>query len=163
MVSFAGLRHFRTRPAPTGSPSAEALEEVDTIGDQAAEIEQLANELTALIDESRRRVKDGQSSQAAEVEKMRSLMRQIEEKNHVLQQTVNRWNSKPTRMQVTLLATRTRSQTVIRPIFVSGSQCCTTRCWCSPGPEYVRSPVGRPLVFAGSNHPGVFLQRQHCK
>lgn len=71
-----------------GSPSAEALEEVDTIGEQAAEIERLANELTALIDESRRRVEDGQSNQAAEVEKMRSLMRQIEEKNEVLQQTV---------------------------------------------------------------------------
>ena len=77
-------------PAPEGSPSSNALVDVASVGEQAAEIEELANELTAMIDESRRQVANGQSSQAAEVEKMRSLMHQIETKNDALQITVRK-------------------------------------------------------------------------
>jgi len=75
-------------PAPTGTPAADALPEVETVAEQAAEIATLANELTALTDESRRQVASGNSTQAEEVAKMQALMDEIEAKNAVLQETV---------------------------------------------------------------------------
>ena len=72
-------------PATPGSISADEAAAVTSISTQATEIDQLAVELTSLVDESRRQVADGRSTQAAEIEKMRALMARIEEKNTALQ------------------------------------------------------------------------------
>ena len=72
-------------PATPGSISAEEAAAVSAISAQATEIDRLAGELTSLVDESRRQVADGRSTQAAEIEKMRELMDRIAEKNTALQ------------------------------------------------------------------------------
>jgi hypothetical protein len=77
-------------PATEGSPAAEALVDVSSVGDQAAEVAELADELTALTDEARRRVERGESTKAEEITRMRELMDQIEEKNAALQDTVRK-------------------------------------------------------------------------
>jgi hypothetical protein len=77
-------------PAPAGSPAAEALVDVQRVEEQALEVADLANQLTARTDESRRLVASGESTQEAEITKMLALMDQIEEKNAALQETVRR-------------------------------------------------------------------------
>jgi hypothetical protein len=77
-------------PAAEGSPAANALVDVASVGEQAAEVAELADQLTALTDEARRREARGETSKEEEIARMRVLMDQIEEKNTVLQETIRR-------------------------------------------------------------------------
>lgn len=72
-------------PAPAGSPAATEVAAVVDIAAQAAEIDETAHALTSLVDESRRQVADGRSTPAAEIEKMRELMAQLDAQNQKLQ------------------------------------------------------------------------------
>jgi peptidoglycan hydrolase CwlO-like protein len=72
-------------PAPAGSPAATEVAAVSDIAAQAAKVEETAHALTSLVDESRRQVADGRSTPAAEIEKMRALMAQLDAQNQQLQ------------------------------------------------------------------------------
>lgn len=72
-------------PATPGSASADLAAATGEIAGEAREVARLAAELTALVDESRRQVESGASTREAEIAKMRTLMRQIEERNAALQ------------------------------------------------------------------------------
>jgi len=77
-------------PAPDGSPAADALADVRDVDALALEVADLADALTSLTDEARRRVAAGESTEAEEVARMRALMAQIDEKNSRLQATVRK-------------------------------------------------------------------------
>ena len=75
-------------PAPAGSPAAKEVANAASIASQAEALQQVAHELTSLVDESRRQVADGRSTPDAEIEKMRALMADIEERNTRIQADV---------------------------------------------------------------------------
>ena len=75
-------------PAPEGTPAADALVEVRSVEQQAQDVADLADQLTALTDEARRRVAAGESTREEEAAMMLTLMDAIEEKNITLQETV---------------------------------------------------------------------------
>jgi chromosome segregation ATPase len=72
-------------PATPGSPSAVEAEKLGQLAQQAAEIEALSTQLTAQVDESRRAVMEGRSTEPQEVARMQGLMQQIAEKDAALQ------------------------------------------------------------------------------
>lgn len=78
-------------PATAGSPSAEHAAAARALSERAAEIEALATQLESEIDEGRRRVAAGTSTQEQEIARVRSLMAQIEEKNTALQAELTAW------------------------------------------------------------------------
>lgn len=80
-------------PATAGSPSAEHAAQARALSEHAAEIEALAAKLESEIDEGRRRVEAGTSTQEAEIDLVRGLMVQIEEKNTAIQAEVATWES----------------------------------------------------------------------
>ncbi len=67
-------------PAPAGSPAAEASARAARIAALAEELGTTAKALTSLTDESRRKVADGRSTTADEIEKMRLLTAQLDAK-----------------------------------------------------------------------------------
>lgn len=72
-------------PAAPGSPAATDLAEVQAIADEAGQIERLAAELQARVDESRRNVDENWSEPDDEIEQMRALADEIRRKNDDLQ------------------------------------------------------------------------------
>jgi hypothetical protein len=77
-------------PAPAGTPAADALVEVRSVEQQAQDVAELADRLTAMTDEARRRVAAGESTREEEAAMMISIMDEIEEKNTALQDMVRR-------------------------------------------------------------------------
>ena len=75
-------------PAPAGTPAANAIADVRIASEQATDIATLAEQLTAMTDEARRRVASGESTQQEEIEQMRALLTIIEEKNELLQENL---------------------------------------------------------------------------
>ena len=75
-------------PAEPTSLSAQEAKATEQVALHAAEVERLATELTALIDESRRSVEEGRSTKDVEIEKMMALIDELESSNTALQTEV---------------------------------------------------------------------------
>ena len=75
-------------PAPAGTPAALHADQVREIEALATEVDQLANQLTVQVDESRRAVEEGRSTPEAEIARMEALSAQVSEKNEALQAAV---------------------------------------------------------------------------
>lgn len=80
-------------PAAPGSASAELSASAAGLAQQAAEIEALAHELEVQVDEGRRRMTAGETTQADETARMRALMAQIDTKNTAFQAAVTAWEA----------------------------------------------------------------------
>ena len=80
-------------PAAPGSLSATLAAQASDLAKQSAEIEALSHELEVQVDEGRRRMAAGESTQADEVKRMRDLSAQIDAKNTVFQQAVVEWEA----------------------------------------------------------------------
>lgn len=78
-------------PASPGSPSAELSARAAEIAAQAANVETLAATLESEVDEGRRRMERGESTQEQETTRARALMAQIEAENSALQTAIADW------------------------------------------------------------------------
>lgn len=76
-------------PATANSAAAVHAEEVREIERLAAEVDDLAHQLTVQVDESRRAVQEGRSTPSAEIPLMTALADQLSERNAALQAAVS--------------------------------------------------------------------------
>lgn len=87
-LTLAGCAADSTGPATEGSPSAELAARHAAIADKAQRVEQAGTALLSAVDDSRRKVVEGRSTQEVEVAHLRALMAEVERLDAELQTEV---------------------------------------------------------------------------
>lgn len=80
-------------PASQGSASATSAASAAALADRAAAIEALAHELEVQVDEGRRRMEGGQSTQEEEAARVRELVAKIEAEDAAFQEAFKAWEA----------------------------------------------------------------------
>ena len=82
-----------TGPATPGSPSAQAAAEAAEIAQEAEALEALAREVTAQMDDARRRVDQGERTTEEEAREIREKVAAMSKAHDALQERIQAWEA----------------------------------------------------------------------